>query len=65
MKMKRLHSAAIVVIGVVLLGFAYIANTAPLEEYTSHYSNETMWLYILGVAAVIGGGLRSTLGNQD
>ncbi len=63
--MNRIFDAAIFVTGVVLLGFAYDAASAPLEEYTSHYSNETMWFYTLGIAAVIGGGLRSTLGNQD
>ncbi len=65
MEMNRIFDAAIFVTGVVLLGFAYDAASAPLEEYTSHYSNETMWFYTLGIAAVIGGGLRSTLGNQD
>lgn len=65
MKMNRILRIAIFVTGVVLLGFAYDASNAPLEEYTSHYSNETMWFYTIGIAAVIVGGLRSTLGNQD
>ncbi len=65
MKINRMLGAAIFVTGVVLLGFAYNATNAPLEEYTSHYSNETMWFYSIGIAAVIAGGLRSTLGSQD
>ncbi len=65
MKINRMLGAAIFATGVVLLGFAYNATHAPLEEYTSHYSNETMWFYSIGIAAVIAGGLRSTLGKQD
>ncbi len=65
MEMNRILGVAVSMIGVVLLGFAYDAANAPLEEYTSHYSNETMWFYTIGIAAVIGGGLRSTLGNQN
>ncbi len=65
MEMNRISGAVIFAIGVVLLGFAYNATHAPLEEYTSHYSNETMWFYTLGIAAVIQGGLRSTLGNKN
>lgn len=65
MQMTGIPGAAIFVTGAVLLGFAYNATHAPLEEYTSHYSNETMWFYTIGIAAVIWGGLRSTLGNQD
>ena len=63
--MNRVLGAAIFVIGIVLLGFAYNASNAPLEEYTSHYSSETMWFYTIGFAAVIWGGLRTTLGSQN
>lgn len=65
MEMNRILSAVIFATGVVLLGFAYDASNAPLEEYTSHYSSDTMWFYTIGIAAVIAGGLRSTLGSQD
>ncbi len=65
MEMNRILGAAIFATGAVLLGFAYDAASAPLEEYTSHYSNETMWFYTLGIAAVIGGGLHSILGNKN
>lgn len=64
MKMNQIVSLAILVIGAVLLGFAYNATHAPLEEYTTHYNDETMWFYVTGVAAVIGGGLRTTLGSR-
>ncbi|MDO9459544.1 MAG: DUF3185 family protein [Alphaproteobacteria bacterium] len=65
MEMNRILGAAIFVTGAVLLGFAYAAANAPLEEYTGHYSNETMWFYTIGIAAVIGGGLHSTLGDKN
>lgn len=64
MEMNRIFDAAIFVSGVALLALAYNATHTPLEDFTSRYSNETMWFYTSGTAAVIGGVMRSTLGGR-
>ena len=69
MKLNRIVGAAILAVGVVLLVFAYRASNAPLEQIsdtlTGHYSNQTMWLFVLGVAGAIGGGLLFLLGSRN
>lgn len=60
----RIIGLAVLVVGVVLLVFAYQASQAPLEQLaegiTGRYSDETMWYLIGGVAAVVvGGGLAA------
>jgi drug/metabolite transporter (DMT)-like permease len=68
MEMKRVIGIVVVAIGAVLLGFAYHATDAPMERIsdtvTGRYSNETMWYFALGIAAVVGGGLLALFGSR-
>ena len=68
MEMKRVVGIVVVAIGAVLLGFAYHATDAPMERIsdtvTGRYSNETMWYFALGIAAVVGGGLLALFGSR-
>ncbi len=68
MQMSRIIGAVLFAIGVVLLVFAYRASNAPLEQIsdtlTGHYSNQTMWYFVLGVGGIIGGGLLFALGSR-
>ena len=61
MQVNRIFGAALLAIGVVLLVFAYRASSAPLDQVsnalTGHFTDQTMWYLLLGVAGVIGGGL--------
>jgi hypothetical protein len=66
--MNRILGAMLFGIGVVLLVFAYRASNAPLDQIsdtlTGHYSNQTMWFLLLGVAGAIGGGLLFLVGSR-
>ena len=66
--MKRIVGVITFAIGVVLLGFAYHSTNAPLEKLsntmTGRYSNETMWYFVLGIAAVVGGALAAVTGSR-
>jgi Protein of unknown function (DUF3185) len=59
MSMTQILGAVALVIGLVLLGFAYQASNAPMEQVsdalTGRYTNQTMWYLILGIAAAVGG----------
>ena len=68
MDMKRVIGIVVLAVGAVLLGFAYHATNAPMERVsdavTGRYSNETMWYFGVGIAAVVGGGLLALFGNR-
>lgn len=68
MEVKRIIGVVILVIGVVLLGFAYHSTNAPMEKIsdamTGHYGNQTMWYFAVGIAAVVGGGLFALFGSR-
>jgi succinate dehydrogenase hydrophobic anchor subunit len=68
MDIKRVLGVVILVIGVVLLGFAFHSSNAPLEQLsdsmTGRYSDETMLLFMIGTAAAVGGGLIAFLGAR-
>lgn len=59
--MKLIAGIVILVVGMVLLGFAFNASNSPIERLsdtlTGRYSNQTMWYFVSGVAAAVGGGL--------
>jgi hypothetical protein len=66
--MNRGIGVVVLVIGALLLGFAYNSTQAPMEELantvTGRYSDGTMWYFALGVAAVAGGGLLTAFGAR-
>ena len=66
--MKRIMGVVAFAIGVGLLFFAYHSTNAPLEKLsntmTGRYSNETMWYFAFGLAAVVGGGLLAAFGSR-
>lgn len=68
MNMGQIGGVVILIIGVVLLGFAFNASNAPLEELsntlTGKYSDETMLYLVLGIAAAVGGALLLLTGRR-
>ena len=68
MDMKRIVGIVVLAIGAALLGMAYHATDAPTERIsdavTGRYSNETMWYFGVGIAAVVGGGLLALFGSR-
>jgi len=66
MKTAQLSGIMILAIGAILLGFAYHASNAPVDQlsntFTGHYTDRTMWYVVLGAAAAIGGGLLVAFG---
>ena len=67
MGLNRILGAAILVAGVVALGFAFNAADAPVERlsetFTGKYTDNTMTYFILGAIAVVGGGLLIAFGG--
>lgn len=61
MNMKHILGIVVIAVGLVLLVFAFNASNSPMEQIsdslTGRYSNQTMWYFIGGVAALVGGGL--------
>jgi drug/metabolite transporter (DMT)-like permease len=68
-KSNRIIGFVVLAIGVALLGVAFNSTNAPMEQLsetiTGRYSNETMWYFGIGIAAVIGGGLLAAFGNRN
>jgi LPXTG-motif cell wall-anchored protein len=68
MRMTQVLGAVALVIGVVLLGFAYHASNAPMDQVsnaiTGRFTSQTMWYLILGIAAAVGGVLLVAFGRR-
>jgi len=68
MRMTQILGAVALVVGLVLLGFAYQASNAPMEQVsdalTGRYTNQTMWYLIVGIAAAVGGVLLVAFGRR-
>ena len=68
--MKPIQMLGVVVfaVGAVLLGFAYHASNAPLDQLsntlTGRFTNQTMWYFVLGAAAALGGALLALFGRR-
>lgn len=69
MNASQILGAAVLVIGVVLLGFAYNASNAPVEQLsdtlTGRYTDQTMWYFVLGIGAAIAGALLVVFGRRQ
>ena len=68
MRMTQILGAVALVIGLVLLGLAYHASNAPMEQVsnaiTGRFTDQTMWYLILGIAAAVGGVLLVAFGRR-
>ncbi len=69
MKPLQIAGVVAVIVGLVLLGFAYNASQAPLDQLTNtltgRFTNQTMWYGIVGLAAVVGGILLALSGRRS
>jgi len=68
MKPIQIMGVVILVIGAILLGFAYHASNAPIDRLsntlTGRFTNETMRYLVLGAAAAVGGVLLFLFGKR-
>ena len=68
MQINRIIGVVVFAVGVATLAFAFNAADAPMEQLsdtlTGRYTNETMWYFAVGIAAVVGGGLLATFGSR-
>ena len=68
MRMIQILGAVALVIGVVLMGLAYHASNAPMDQVsnaiTGRFTDQTMWYLILGIAAAVGGVLLVAFGRR-
>lgn len=68
MSLPRIIGAIALVIGLVLLGMAYNASQAPMEQLsetvTGSFSNQTITFLIAGAAAAVGGVLLFLFGRR-
>lgn len=59
MKTDQILGVVVLVIGIVLLVFAYKASNAPVDQLsnalTGRFTDRTMWYLIAGIAAAVGG----------
>jgi hypothetical protein len=66
---QRVLGAVILAVGLVLMFFAYQAATAPLERaaeaLTGRFTDRTTWMWILGVAATVGGLALLVVGKRS
>lgn len=66
---RQILGIVALVVGVVLLGFAFNAADAPVdkisETLTGRYTDRTMWYFVFGTAAVIAGGLVFFFGRRS
>ncbi len=66
---SQIVGVVLVVVGVILLGFGYNAAQSPADQlaetFTGTFTDQTMWFFILGAAAVVGGGLLALLGRRS
>ncbi len=69
MSINQIVGMVALVVGAVLLAFAYRASNAPIEQIsdalTGRYTNQTMWFLALGIAAIVGGGLLAFFGRRS
>jgi Protein of unknown function (DUF3185) len=68
MKASQMVGIVALVLGAVLLGFAYQSSNAPLDQISStltgHYTDQTMWYLIGGIGLALAGGLLTIFGRR-
>jgi len=65
---NRIIGLVLVVVGIVLLVFGMNASQAPVDQvtqtFTGRFTQTTMTYIILGIVAVVGGGLLALMGRR-
>jgi drug/metabolite transporter (DMT)-like permease len=69
MRITQILGAVALVIGLVLIGVAYHASNAPMDQVsnaiTGRFTDQTMWYLILGIVAAVGGVLLVAFGRRS
>ncbi len=69
MQPMRILGVVVFAVGVVLLGFGYHASNAPLDQLsntlTGRFTDRTMWYFVFGIAAALGGALLALFGKRS
>ncbi len=65
---NRIVGIVILAVGIILLVFAFNASRAPIDQisetFTGRFTQTTMTYLIIGIIAVIGGGLLALSGRR-
>jgi Protein of unknown function (DUF3185) len=68
MKLFQILGLAVLAVGVILLVFAYHASNAPIDQLsdalTGRFTDRTMWYFIVGGAALVGGTAMMLFGKR-
>jgi hypothetical protein len=70
MMMKPIQMLGVVAlaVGAILLALAYHASNAPLDQLsntlTGRFTDQTMWYFVVGAAAALGGALLALFGKR-
>jgi uncharacterized membrane protein YidH (DUF202 family) len=68
MSMYRIIGLVLLTVGVTLLIFGYNASQSVGERvvqgFTGHFTNQTIWFLIGGVAAIVGGAALALRGSR-
>ncbi len=68
MTANKIIGAVLFAVGAFLLVTGYNSTQAPVEELantlTGRYSDNTMWYFAAGIAAIVGGGLLVLFGAR-
>ena len=68
MYIGRVFGIAVLILGAVLLGFAYHFSEAPIDQVsntlTGRYTDTTMGYIIVGIVAFVGGGFLTFFGKR-
>jgi len=69
MKPMQMLGVVAFAVGVVLLGFGFHASNAPLDQLsntlTGRFTDRTMWYFVVGAAAALGGALLALFGRRS